>query len=130
MPISELVLFEPCPKKLLRPELVLAVVGAGLVPLLERLRLLTPRDSELLDPLLKDDEELVDVIKGRRPLFDPPGTGGAGRDGVRAEPFHEAIVATDSSQIGGVALKDFVQVSASYVLLCPAGPSIQARVRG
>lgn len=117
MPINELLLFEPCPKKLLRPEFVLGVDGAGLPPLLERLRLLTPRDSDPCDPLLKDDEEFVEVIKGRRPLFDPPGTGGAGRDGVRADPFHDAIFASASVQTGEVALKEFVQVSASYVLL-------------
>lgn len=90
--------FEPCPKKpvLLRPELPLyrlplGVDGAGLPPL-ERLRPLTLRVRELAEPLLNDEDECADVSSGRSPLLDPPGTGGAGREGVREEPFHEAMV--------------------------------------
>jgi hypothetical protein len=66
--------------------------GPGLPPF-ERLRLLTPRVKEPVEPLLKDDEECADVRSGRSPLLDPPpGTGGAGREGVSEEPFHEAIL--------------------------------------
>lgn len=67
--------------------------GAELPPF-ERLRPLTPRVKELAEPLLKEEDECADVRSGRRPLLDPPGTGGAGRDGVSEEPFHEAMFAT------------------------------------
>lgn len=45
-----------------------------------------------MEPLLKDDEECAEVKSGRSPVLDPPGTGGAGREGVSEEPFHEAIL--------------------------------------
>lgn len=64
--------------------------GKELTPL-ERLMLPIPRDSDPFEPLENVEEECADVRSGRRLLLDPPGTGGAGREGVSEEPFQDAI---------------------------------------
>jgi hypothetical protein len=69
-------------------------------PLLdERLRLFRPREigpDEPWDTELKDDDDCDDVRRGRRLVFEPAGTGGAGRDGVSDEPFQDVMLLVDN----------------------------------